>query len=980
MARGDVDRWDRRHPGARVRRGLVTLAALLLLWLAVGVRTLDPATEFGVLDGPLPGLPARIEGRWAIAAPGLLHLTRYPRNALQLPLPQAEQLRLPSRDGSHYGFRGEATIRARPDDWRALHATAGRSGLAGAVAAALRQTATRLALRPDTHTEPPPGFAQEMERTLSAVLGSAGIDLVALDLDSIDFLMAAPGIRPNLTDTKLLVVGLDGADWDVIDPLLAAGRMPTLARLVERGARGRLLSISPLLSPVIWTTVATGVEPARHGILDFLVADPAGGGTQPVTSVQRKVPTMWEMLSEARLPVGIVGWWATWPADRVRGYLISDRIAYQLFGFRSDLDRAEGKTWPPELYAEVRRLIVSPESIPWSRVQRYLSGPRRARSEFTPGEVELLDEFRTVLASQQTHLGIARRLRPRFRPRLELVYLESTDTAAHLFMPYRDPLLAGVDPRRHESFREVVDRVYEDADRALASLLEGLDDTWTVLVLSDHGFASDQTRPRRSDSRIGHGPAADWHRRFGIVVLSGRHVRAGVQLQEAVVFDIAPTVLALFGHPVPRSWPGRVLADALDPAFLRRTPVRFLQEEPARGELHAAAGADPGAEELRRKLQNLGYVSTGGPGEGGGNAQNNLGVTLLAQGKFPEAARAFREALQASPGQPTLLVNLGIALRMGGSPAEARRVLEQAAAHDVTRVAAGHQLAQLHMDAGDLASAERLLRDLLRVEPEGAQLRNSLGLVLEKRGDTAGAAREYRTAAELDPAAAEPRNNLGNLARARGDLVEARRWYERAIDADPYFMGAYNNLAMVFQDRGDTAAAMDLYRRALEKAPTHAVVLSNLASLYYASGDLEQARVLWSRARDADPGFASPLNNLAGLEIGAGRLDAAQDLLERALSLDPRYGDARINLAIVHARRGRVEDARRELRRAADDPRAALQAWIQLGRLDLETGSADDAVRAFENASALAPGDAVARAGLAEARRASGQVRMNRSR
>ena len=70
-----------------------------------------------------------------------------------------------------------------------------------------------------------------------------------------------------------------------------------------------------------------------------------------------------------------------------------------------------------------------------------------------------------------------------------------------------------------------------------------------MLVLSDHGFSSDVTRPLTTDSRIGHGPAADWHRKFGMIVLSGAHVRAGAKLDEASVLDVAPTVLGIAGVP-----------------------------------------------------------------------------------------------------------------------------------------------------------------------------------------------------------------------------------------------------------------------------------------------------------------------------------------------------------------------------------------------------------------------------------------------
>src|SRR6185295_2234345 len=134
----------------------------------------------------------------------------------------------------------------------------------------------------------------------------------------------------------VVLIGLDGADWNIIDPLIAAGKMPNLAALIERGSRGRLLTLSPTLSPVIWTTIATGVKPERHGIVDFTAINKDTGAAVPVTSNLRRVPALWNILSDAGRTVGFVGWWASFPAEKVNGYIVSDRIAYQLFGVKAD--------------------------------------------------------------------------------------------------------------------------------------------------------------------------------------------------------------------------------------------------------------------------------------------------------------------------------------------------------------------------------------------------------------------------------------------------------------------------------------------------------------------------------------------------------------------------------------------------------------------------------------------------------------------
>jgi Flp pilus assembly protein TadD/predicted AlkP superfamily phosphohydrolase/phosphomutase len=967
MSSSSVDR-RRRLP----RSWLFAAAALLLVWLALGLRTVDPATELGVVEGPL-GTRFRVSGGWTLAPPGLFSLSRYPVRGIELALPQAEQAMLRASDGSRYGFRGWATLRVRPDAWRELHAAAGGEGLDGVLTGAVRRASegADIVAAGGLLT---PTLARLVEQRLGDELGAAGVDLRRLELLAIDFLAVPEGTRASPTGARLLVVGLDGADWAILDPLMEQGRMPHLKRLIERGVRAKLLSVSPLLSPVIWTTVATGVEPSRHGILDFLVEDPETGERQPVTSAQRNVPTVWEILSRSGVEVGVVGWWASWPADPVRGYLVSDRIAYQLFGFRSDPGRAQGKTWPPDLYGDIRPRILSPESVGWDRIVPYLSGPRSREEEFDDEERELLDGMRTLVASGETYLGLARELRGRFRPQLEVVYFEGTDTVGHLFMPYRPPPLPGVDPDRLQSFSAMVDRYYETADQYLGRLLEDRDESWTVMILSDHGFANDASRPRSTDSRIGHGAAADWHRRFGILVLSGAHVDHAGSVDEATVYDIAPTILALFGQPIPRSWPGKVLGQALKAEFVDEHPVRFRTDDPPREQqVGGDTPVDPDAAELIAKLRNLGYISSGGEEGDSVSARNNAGVAYLSEGRYADAEREFRAGLVAAPGAPMLRFNLGMALRMQGRVDEASRLFEEVLDVPQTLRMAGHMLAQIRVAEGNLPEAERLLRQVLTREPDAAEIRNALGRVLELAGDGEGARAEYLHATELDPDTALARNNLGNLAKQEGRDAEAESWYLRAIEANPYFMGAYNNLALVYQERGQMEKALDLYDRALAKAPDNAELLNNVGSWYYATGDLEQARRLWTRAAAAAPEYPSPLNNLAGMAINAQRYDEADQLLRRAIDLDPGYGDARINMAILLRGRGDIDGARAQLRLAVEDPRARRTAWAQLGYLELEQGYVEEALQALEQATRHAPRDIHAWNAWGEAHRRLGR-------
>src|SRR3954468_14132066 len=124
---------------------------------------------------------------------------------------------------------------------------------------------------------------------------------------------------------KVLFVGLDGADWQLLDRYTADGTMPNLAKLVARGERSNLLTQQPPLSPLVWTSMMTGVSPLEHHILDFTRFNPSTGEKEPITSDERHVPAIWNMLTEKGQRVDVIGMWATFPAEKVNGTIVTDR-------------------------------------------------------------------------------------------------------------------------------------------------------------------------------------------------------------------------------------------------------------------------------------------------------------------------------------------------------------------------------------------------------------------------------------------------------------------------------------------------------------------------------------------------------------------------------------------------------------------------------------------------------------------------------
>ncbi|MGH7339010.1 MAG: alkaline phosphatase family protein, partial [Candidatus Rokuibacteriota bacterium] len=169
------------------------------------------------------------------------------------------------------------------------------------------------------------------------------------------------GCSERPTGDRVLLVGVDAATWDVIRPLMAAGRLPTFTGLVRQGWSATLESMDPTISPAIWTTIATGHRPITHGINGFLARGPDGQSI-PVTSNVRLREALWTIASRYDRRVNVVGWYVTWPAEVVNGVMVSDRFVDaergKLVGGAESLSPEHPGVYPAALGAELEKLFV----------------------------------------------------------------------------------------------------------------------------------------------------------------------------------------------------------------------------------------------------------------------------------------------------------------------------------------------------------------------------------------------------------------------------------------------------------------------------------------------------------------------------------------------------------------------------------------------------------------------------------------------
>lgn len=420
---------------------------------------------------------------------------------------------------------------------------------------------------------------------------------------------------------RVVLVGIDGATWSVIDPLLEAGRLPVLADGLSRGVRATLRSEDPMTSPALWTTLATGRARGEHGIMGFL------SERGLVRSTDRRVPALWNVLDAFERESEVLGWWATWPAEVVRGRVVTDRAVRTRWVEWAEGEVASGRTWPEELFARVRPAVVDPLAPPMDELDRLVDWTAEERAEFLALERPLYANGWSALkfgyASQRSYERVALEFARDGDPAaLTALFLVAVDPVSHTFWHHREPRhYEGADWDAAERLGGTIDALYEHNDRFLGDWLRDVDEDTVVMIVSDHGFrasgrlpgafvAEDLETRERHAVTVGQSGIHDLD---GVLAAWGGPVDGsgfGASTREATLYDVAPTVLALLGLPVPRDMPGRVLEELVAPSFWEEHPIAFVESyDEVLGERRYADASevlDPDRGQLE-ELEALGY-------------------------------------------------------------------------------------------------------------------------------------------------------------------------------------------------------------------------------------------------------------------------------------------------------------------------------------------------------------------------------------
>ena len=365
---------------------------------------------------------------------------------------------------------------------------------------------------------------------------------------------------------RVLLVGVDGASPELVRSMRASGELPHFEALARAGTSGKLRSEFPLLSPRIWTTVATGRDPSVHGVESWVWKD-EDGSLKLYSSADRDVPAAWNILSDAGLRVGIVNWLMTHPPEKIDGVMISDHglpdIAEKRLGLAGQFAaKMYPETDEPVIEAGRGSLFAYPEE--WAlrfaghlQADEPLTGIRNPFESDSPEFAGLLESLSRFYQDDQVVTRAALDIEAELGPDLLMVYLPGIDRVSHFLWSAQVPqeslpralrLPALAVARNRESLRDY----YRFVDALIGRLLERYGPDDLVLVISDHGFEA----AKRPGDMPGIHESKD--ARDGILYARAPGIEAGSTVEGVGIRDILPTLLAWFGLPLAEDMPGRV--------------------------------------------------------------------------------------------------------------------------------------------------------------------------------------------------------------------------------------------------------------------------------------------------------------------------------------------------------------------------------------------------------------------------------------
>lgn len=619
-----------------------------------------------------------------------------------------------------------------------------------------------------------------------------------------------------MSQRRVLLIGWDAADWKVIDPLLAAGQMPNLARLIASGVRGNVATIYPALSPMLWTSIATGKRPYKHGIHGFAEPLPDGSGLRPITNLSRRTKAIWNILNQKGHRSIVTGWWPSHPAEPINGAMVSNLFQLATGSPEKPGPLPSGAVFPPELASSLSDLRVNPMELEGEIIRMFVPD----YDHVDQAKDKRLHSLGKTIAETMSVHAVATELLANQHWDFAAVYYDAIDHFGHGFMRYHPPRLNWVSEQDFSIYQHVMANAYRYHDAMLGGLLRFTDEQTTVVLMSDHGFHPDHQRPIYIPAEPA-GPAVE-HRHFGVLCMAGPGLRRNETIYGASILDVCPTILTLFGLPPGMDMDGKVLVNAFrEPPPIK--PIPSWEDEPGDAGRHPPeTQLDPTASaEAYKQLVELGYVAP--PGK---DVRQNV----------DEAVRELK-------------YNLARAWRDGNHLREAVALGEEIWA----RWPMEHRFGLFYIECltglGEIAKRGEAIVELQkRIERYRSEARQTLSKMEARPEQTSDYHQQEREAFEkrrlrelTNPGTLMLEWLMASQAQLEGRFEIARQRLTELLDMPGLGTDLSQRVAAALADLGQPEAAEKILERVLATDPQNPIALAHLAGICFKSNRFEDA-------------------------------------------------------------------------------------------------------------------------------------------
>lgn len=410
---------------------------------------------------------------------------------------------------------------------------------------------------------------------------------------------------------KVVLIGIDGANWHTLDPLMAKGKLPFWKQLKDESAWAYLETFRPTKSSVVWTSIATGKSMQKHGILDFTFMD-KNNIQIPYSNIERREPAIWQILDEYNKKNIVINWFVSHPPDNIDGIMVSDNFRRVVARAEDKIDEYRDSVHPSIYFHKLLKLAERDYNKVFQQtgLPDYPEQYKKLHPESDFKKVPILKTYRSLAVQDNFVSTISKDL---FRTKdfdMFATYIRMPDLVQHFSgrmfdQEYTEELYNALksdsltDAQRQEAIlriADVIEPAYGFAEDLLQSLLtyKKYEDAYFI-ICSDHGFTLYPGGYNHYGLPDGYTPPP------GVLMIKGPKVRKG-QLDQASVYDIAPTILHLFDLPVGKNMDGKPLHQAFELTRKLKSKVYKLKDK---NKKRKKSKAD---EEAMKELKSIGYV------------------------------------------------------------------------------------------------------------------------------------------------------------------------------------------------------------------------------------------------------------------------------------------------------------------------------------------------------------------------------------